>query len=329
MKSREVVLSAKDLRVTFPMRGRELVAVDGVSLEVYEGETVALVGESGSGKSTTALALIRAIPIDGGEVRFLGQDITNLREKDLISARRQMQMIFQDPYSSLDPLMSVQEIIAEPLRAHGLQNVAAERVPELLSAVGLSSDSASRRPAQFSGGQRQRISIARALALQPKLIIADEPVSALDVSIQAQIVNLLQDVQQEFQMSYLIIAHDLGLVNHIADRVLVMYLGRIVEEGTADQITWEPRHPYTVSLLSASPGDAHLRQYRITLRGEPPSPIDRPTGCPFHPRCPIATDRCASETPQLLEIGDGRKVACHFPGVMEPPLIENEVLDRK
>ncbi|MFA5919218.1 MAG: ABC transporter ATP-binding protein [Candidatus Nanopelagicaceae bacterium] len=308
--------------MTFPVAGRQLVAVDGVSLEVREGETVALVGESGSGKSTTALALIRAIPIDSGELRFLGQDITNLREKDLFSARRQMQMVFQDPYSSLDPRMTVQEIITEPLRAHGMQEIAEQRVSELLAAVGLSPDHSSRKPDQFSGGQRQRIAIARALALRPRLIIADEPVSALDVSIQAQIVNLLQDVQREFRMSYLIIAHDLGLVNHIADRVIVMYLGRIVEEGTADQITWEPKHPYTVSLLSASPGDAHLRKNRIILGGEPPSPIDRPSGCPFHPRCPIAQERCVTETPKLLEIESGRKVACHFSGVMDPPLVE-------
>ncbi|HEX7405583.1 MAG TPA: ABC transporter ATP-binding protein [Candidatus Nanopelagicaceae bacterium] len=328
MKSDEVILRAKDVSVTFPVGGRRLIAVDGVSLEVYEGETLALVGESGSGKSTTALALIRAIPIDGGEVSFLGQNITNLREKDLFSVRRQMQMVFQDPYSSLDPRMTVRQIITEPLRAHGMQKKAEERVPELLAAVGLSPESSSRKPDQFSGGQRQRIAIARALALRPRLIIADEPVSALDVSIQAQVVNLLQDVQREFQMSYLIIAHDLGLVNHIADRVIVMYLGRIVEQGTADQITWEPQHPYTVSLLSASPGDAHLRKNRIVLGGEPPSPIDRPSGCPFHPRCPIATERCTTETPILLAIGDGRKVACHFPGAMDPPLVEIQANDR-
>jgi ABC-type dipeptide/oligopeptide/nickel transport system ATPase component len=272
------------------------------------------------------LAIIRAIPIDSGTVTFLGEDITHLKERDLKAARRNVQMVFQDPYSSLDPRMTVTQIISEPLRAHGLGGEAAERVPELLHAVGLSSDSAQRRPAQFSGGQRQRISIARALALRPKLIIADEPVSALDVSIQAQIVNLLEDVQREFQMSYLIIAHDLGLVNHIADRVIVMYLGRIVEEGSADDITWTPQHPYTVSLLSAAPGEPHLRKGRITLKGEPPSPIDRPSGCPFHPRCPIATDLCATDAPPLVEIAPSRKVACHFPGQMEPPLVETSTL---
>jgi oligopeptide/dipeptide ABC transporter ATP-binding protein len=312
-----LLLQAENLRVTFRSRGRRLHAVDGVDVSVSKGETVALVGESGSGKSTVALTLMRAHPTESGRIVFDGVDITRAGEAALKPVRRRMQMVFQDPYSSLSPRLRVHDIIAEPLRAHGIE--IAGRVQHLLAAVGLAPDAADRMPAEFSGGQRQRIAIARALALEPSLLIADEPVSALDVSIQAQIVNLLRDIQERLGIAYLVIAHDLAFVHQIADRVVVMYLGQVVEEGTTDEVIGAPQHPYTVALISAAPAVA-ARSARIVLQGEPPSPIDRPSGCRFHPRCPIARPRCAVDTPVLEESGAGRRSACFYPGELPSPL---------
>lgn len=306
------LLQAQDLRVTFRVGGRALHAVDGVSLSVGRGQTVALVGESGSGKSTVALTLMREHEPEAGRILFDGTDITHTAQRALKPVRRRMQMIFQDPYSSLDPRMSVRRIIAEPLRAHGIgeRRKIAAQVAGLLEDVGLPPDAADRLPSQFSGGQRQRIAIARALALEPDLLVADEPVSALDVSIQAQIVNLLADIQRDRGISYLVISHDLALVHHIADVVAVMYLGRIVEQGEARAVVAAPRHPYTAALISAA---APLPRERVVLRGDPPSPINRPTGCAFHPRCPAAQARCAVESPPLVQVAPGASVACFYP----------------
>jgi len=317
------LLEARDLSVGFRTRGGRVHAVDRVSLSVGRGETVGLVGESGSGKSTLALTIMRAHRPDGGTIRFDGRDIGQLSPAAMKPIRRRLQMIFQDPYASLDPRMTVGRILAEPLKAHrwGDRTAIRARVADLLDAVGLPSDAVERLPAQFSGGQRQRIAIARAIALEPDMIVADEPVSALDVSIQAQIVNLLRDIQERLDNAFLVIAHDLALVHQIADRIVVMYLGRVVEEGTADDIVERPQHPYTVALLSATPTpDVAQRRQRVILAGDPPSPIDRPAGCPFHPRCPIAEDRCRMETPDLTAHGPGRgRVACFFPGRLPPP----------
>lgn len=317
------LLEATDLRVTFRAPGgRKLHAVDTISIGVKPRETVGLVGESGSGKSTVALTLMRAHEPESGQIIFDGLDITHLSEKQLLPIRRKLQVVFQDPYSSLDPRMSVRRIVAEPLKAHryGNRSVINDRVDELLEQVGLPLDAAQRLPAQFSGGQRQRIAIARSLALEPMALIADEPVSALDVSIQAQIVNLLRGLQDRLNIAFLVIAHDLALVHQICDRIVVMYLGEAVEEGPADDVVGHPQHPYTVALLSATPvpvvgGDAE----RILLTGDPPSPIHRPTGCRFHPRCPIAQERCKKDKPPLVEYAPGRKVSCFFAGQMDPP----------
>ena len=311
------LLTAQDVHVGFRIAGRRLHAVDGVSLHVSAGETVGLVGESGSGKSTLALTLMRMYEPDRGRIVFQGQDITHLPQRRL-THRRALQMVFQDPYASLDPRMTVGRIVAEPLRAHGERGGVKERVAELLEQVGLPASAARRMPAQFSGGQRQRIGIARALALRPKMLIADEPVSALDVSLQAQIVDLLEDIQQKTGIAYLVVAHDLALVHHIADRVLVMYLGRVVESGPADEVIATPQHPYTAALLSATPTDR--RRERIVLRGDPPSAVHRPTGCHFHPRCPIAQPKCAVEPPPLVQVAPGRLAACHYAGEVLPPL---------
>ena len=315
------LLQASDLEVRFDTPKGILHALDGVSIEVARGETVGLVGESGSGKSTLAMTLMRAIDPDGGRILFDGQDITHLKPKALKPVRRRLQMIFQDPYASLDPRMTVGRIIAEPLKAHksGTRAEIAARVTALIDAVGLPPDAAERLPAQFSGGQRQRIAIARAIALEPNLVIADEPVSALDVSIQAQIVNLLRDIQERLGIAYLVVAHDLALVHQIANRIVVMYLGRVVEEASADDLIDAPQHPYTVALLSAQPTTDQDGRSRLVLKGDPPSPIDRPAGCPFHPRCPIARARCATETPNLTGISDGRRVACFYPGELAVP----------
>ncbi|MGH3682817.1 MAG: ABC transporter ATP-binding protein [Natronosporangium sp.] len=314
------LLSAEGLHVTFRVNGLPLVAVDGLSLDVHRGETVALVGESGSGKSTVALTVMGAHRPDAGRITFDGTEIGRLPERALVPVRRRMQMVFQDPYASLDPRMTVGRIVAEPLRVHriGRRGAVAGRVAELLDAVGLARELAGRLPAQLSGGQRQRVAIARALALEPELLIADEPVSALDVSIQAQIVNLLRELQRERTMGYLLISHDLALVHHLADRVVVMYLGAVVESGGAEELVSSPLHPYTAALLSATPvADADaVRRERIVLRGEPPSAIHRPAGCAFHPRCPIADERCAVEPPPLTHRPDGRAVRCFYPGMV-------------
>jgi oligopeptide/dipeptide ABC transporter ATP-binding protein len=310
------VMSAEHVSVRFAVGRRTLTAVDDVSVTLHQGRTVALVGESGSGKSTLAMAMMRATVPDEGRITFRGQDITHLPERRLKPLRQHFQMVFQDPYASLDPRMTVGRVIAEPLRAHGLGNREARqaRVAEVLGQVGLPASAARRYPAQFSGGQRQRISIARALAARPSVIIADEPVSALDVSIQAQIVSLLGDIQQAEDLAYLVIAHDLALVHHISDRVVVLYLGRVMEEGPTEAVVAAPQHPYTAALLSATPTPDDPQRERIVLSGEPPSPIARPTGCVFHTRCPIARPKCAVETPALEPAGGERTVACFFPG---------------
>ena len=317
LESRTPIVSADSISVVFQSGRSQLAAVVNVSLDIHAGQTVALVGESGSGKSTLAMAVMRARPLRHGRLLFNGQDITRLREGRWGEYRRQVQMVLQDPYSSLDPRMTVERIIAEPLRAHRFGDRAAqrERVQELLAAVGLDPAVMGRRPAQFSGGQRQRIAIARALALEPRVVIADEPVSALDVSIQAQIVHLLQSLQRDRGMAYLLVSHDLPLVHRLADRVAVMYLGRVVETGTTEEVVRHPQHPYTAALLSAAPSIGRPpNRERIVLAGSPPSPIARPTGCEFHPRCPVARTRCRSEAPPLVTVPPGRSVACFYPG---------------
>ena len=314
-------LRIDDLVKEYPIgsgRRRSIVrAVDGVSLRVRRGETLALVGESGSGKTTTALCALALERPTSGEVWIDGREVTGMPPKELRSLRRQAQYIFQDPFASLNPRMSVREIVREPLDIHRVGDGAGRdaRVAELLGLVGLAGDAAARSPHQFSGGQRQRIGIARALALSPGLLVCDEPVSALDVSVQAQVINLLMDLQDEHGLAYLFIAHDLAVVRQIAHRVAVMYLGRIVEEGAADEICAHPRHPYTVALMSAAPTrpGRGVHRERIVLTGDPPSPIDPPSGCAFHTRCWKAVDTCRTVRPPLIELDPGHAVACHFP----------------
>ncbi|TGD96151.1 ABC transporter ATP-binding protein [Methylobacterium nonmethylotrophicum] len=290
-------------------------AVDGVSLRIAVGETLAVVGESGCGKSTLARLALRLIEPSGGTIRVEGRDVTRDGRAALRPLRRQMQVIFQDPFASLNPRMSVEEILAEPMLVHGIGDAAsrAARVRELLGLVGLASYHADRFPHEFSGGQRQRIGIARALALSPKLIVCDEPVSALDVSIQAQVVNLLKDLQAEFGLAYLFISHGLAVVKHMADRVAVMYLGQVVETAPAKVLYANPRHPYTQALLSAAPvPDPTRRNARPALDGDVPSPMNPPPGCRFHTRCTVAQARCREEAPGLRPIGAGHEAACHF-----------------
>lgn len=294
-----------------------LKAVDGISFEIKSGETLGLVGESGCGKSTTGKLLLRLVEPDSGEVYFDGKQVTGISSRDLTALRRDMQMIFQDPYSSLNPRMRVGEIIGEPLVVHDLAKGkdVREQVVTLMNKVGLSPEHYDRYPHEFSGGQRQRIGIARTLAIRPRLVVADEPVSALDLSIQAQIVNLLKDLQQEFGLTYLFISHDLGIIEHVCDRVAVMYLGRIVEVTTAELLYKKPCHPYTEALLNAIPfPDPNRHRDRQLLGGEIPSPINPPSGCHFHPRCPYAQDICRQEYPPLIECGTGHQAACHFSG---------------
>lgn len=320
----ETVLEVKKLSKYFPIRGgllRRVVghvkAVDQVSFSIKQGETFGLVGESGCGKSTTGRTILRLLEPTGGQVLFEGRDIAQLSRRSMRKVRRDLQMVFQDPFASLNPTMTAGELIEEPLRVHGLYTKAErrEKVREMMETVGLDSAYLQRYPHEFSGGQRQRIGIARALSLRPKLIIADEPVSALDVSIQSQILNLMEDLQEQFGLTYIFIAHDLSVVKHISDRVGVMYLGRMVEVAPKKELYGHPAHPYTEALLSAVPvpNPRHKRE-RIVLSGNVPSPANPPAGCAFHPRCPKAFDRCRQERPELIHLGREHYVACHLYG---------------
>ena len=326
-RAAEVLLEVRNLKKHFPIQrgvfrrtAGYVRAVDGVDFSLRTGETLGLVGESGCGKTTTGRLVLRAIEATAGEVLFRRADgemvdITTLSKEEMIALRREMQIIFQDPFSSLNPRMTVSDIVAEPLVIHRVASGAAlkERVRELLESVGLKVQHLNRYPYAFSGGQRQRIGIARALALRPRLIVADEPVSALDVSIQAQVLNLLEDLQDELGLTYLFIAHDLSVVEHISDRVAVMYLGKIVETGDARTLYERPRHPYTEALLSAIPiADPDHRKERIVLSGDVPSPSEPPSGCSFHPRCRYAQPICSQQEPELTPVRSGRAAACHF-----------------
>ncbi len=314
------LLQVKGLKKYFPVRRGVLSrtvgylkAVDDVSFEIREGETLGLVGESGCGKTTVGRSILRLIEPTSGEVLFRGKSVTDLRPREMRALRRRMQIIFQDPYSSLNPRMTVGGMLDEALKIHSLARgeQAKRRAGELLELVGLAPEHARRYPHEFSGGQRQRIGIARALAVSPDLIVADEPVSALDVSIQAQIINLLQDLQERLSLTYLFIAHDLSVVEHISDRVAVMYLGKLVETGSAEDLYGLPKHPYTQALLSAVPvPDPGGKSRRIVLRGDVPSAADPPPGCPFHPRCPIAIPECADSFPEPRRFGNGHLAWC-------------------
>jgi peptide/nickel transport system ATP-binding protein len=316
----EPLLQVRDVKTHFPVRGGLLgrvrgtvKAVDGVSFEVRRGETLGLVGESGCGKSTLGRTLLRLIDPTAGSIRFEGQELTGLSQRELRPLRRRMQLIFQDPYASLNPRMTVRDIVGEPFAIHGLARgrEREDKVLALLELLGLPREAMERYPHEFSGGQRQRIGIARSIAMRPDLVIADEPISALDVSIQAQIVNLLVDLQRELKLTYIFIAHDLKIVEYISTRVAVMYLGKIVELADAAELYRRPRHPYTQALLSAVPvPDPDHKKTRIILQGDVPSPLAPPPGCAFHPRCPHAFERCRRETPPLYDLGNGHTAAC-------------------
>ncbi len=315
----EPIVETRGLGKYFPVRrgawGRVrgwVRAVEDVSLQVWPGETLGVVGESGCGKTTLGRLMLRLLDATSGAAYFQGRNLADLDGRELRSLRRHMQMVFQDPYSSLNPRMRVRSLLGEGPRIHGIvEGRMSARVAELLERVGLPASAASRYPHEFSGGQRQRIGIARALAVNPAFVVADEPVSALDVSVQGQIVNLLQDIQRDLGLTYLFIAHDLGVIRHVADRVAVMYLGRIVELATRDQLFGSPSHPYTRALMAAVPvPDPAARRQRVVLGGDVPSPARVPVGCAFHPRCPEARDRCRREVPGLVDPGDGRRVAC-------------------
>jgi oligopeptide transport system ATP-binding protein len=332
MAKGDPLLQVTDLVKHFPIRSgividREVArvrAVDGVSLTLNEGETLGLVGESGCGKSTLCRAILQLTPPTSGSVTFLGEELVGRSRRELRPVRRQMQMIFQDPFASLNPRKRVGQIVGDQLDLHGIARGAElkRRVQDLLDRVGLRPEHYNRYPHEFSGGQRQRIGIARALALQPKLIVADEPVSALDVSVQAQIINLLKDLQDEFGLSYLFVAHDLGVVRHVSDRVAVMYLGKIVEKSGTEGLYRKPHHPYSNALLSAVPiPDPKLNaaRERLVLEGDPPSPIDPPPGCSFHTRCPWCTEVCTTDEPVLAELDPGHVAACHHPRNLTEP----------
>jgi peptide/nickel transport system ATP-binding protein len=318
LKARNVTKQFRVGNSVIPGENKTVHAVDSVSLDVWRGETLGLVGESGCGKSTLGRCLVRLYEITDGRIEFEGNDISTLGTRALRPIRRRMQMVFQDPYSSLNPRRRVADLLAEPLKVHGRRSRSeiADRVAELMRLVELQPDHLRRFPHEFSGGQRQRIGIARALALEPSLVVADEPVSALDVSIQAQIVNLFADLQERLGLTYVFIAHDLSVVRQVSTRTAVMYLGSIVESGPTEEIFQTPRHPYSEALISAVPvadlDQAKARQ-RIVLQGDVPSPINPPSGCRFHPRCRYATERCRVERPKLAPLDDGRLVACHHP----------------
>ncbi|MGH2778679.1 MAG: ABC transporter ATP-binding protein [Actinomycetota bacterium] len=320
------LVAVEDLKVYFPIKSGlvfdrhvgDVKAVDGVSFDIKKGETLGLVGESGCGKTTVGRTILRLYDPTEGRIMFDGNDIQTLSQRDLRKLRGRMQMVFQDPYSSLNPRQAVGNLIAEPLKVHGIATGrdARRRVEKLLDVVGLPTSAAGRYPHEFSGGQRQRIGLARALALNPDLIVADEPVSALDVSIQAQMVNLLEELQTEFDLTYLFIAHDLAVVRHISDRIAVMYLGKIVEVASADELYVSPRHPYTMALLSAVPipdPEIEATRERILLKGDLPSPANPPSGCRFHTRCPFKqAQRCDTDDPELRTLSDGHVAACHY-----------------
>ena len=326
LDSAKPLLKVESLQVHFPVHKgiifekqvATIRAVDSVSFTLRRGETLGLVGESGCGKSTTGLAVLRMLEPTGGRIEFEGQDITHASKAEMRPLRRRMQMVYQDPFGSLNPRMKVRDIIGEPLEVHGLagdKSAYQDRIAELMRTVGLLPEMADRYPHEFSGGQRQRIGIARALALEPSLIICDEPVSALDVSIQAQVVNVFVELQQRLGLAYLFIAHDLAVVRHVSDRIAVMYLGRIVEIAARDEIYRQPLHPYTQALLAAVPvADPVIeaQRQRITVSGEVPSAMNPPSGCAFHTRCPLATSRCREEIPTLRDTGAGRAVSCHL-----------------
>ena len=323
MVAEEKLLEVKNLKKYFPVKAgvfRKTVAhvkaVDDVSFAIKKGETLGLVGESGCGKSTTGRTILRLLEASAGKIIFDGKDVLSMDKKELRSIRKEMQIIFQDPYASLNPRMTVADIVGEPLDIHNLvsnKKEKKEKVKELLNDVGLLPEQMRRYPHEFSGGQRQRIGVARALAVDPKLIIADEPVSALDVSIQAQVINLLQDLQDKFDLTYLFIAHDLSVVKHISDRIAVMYLGKIVELTDKKELFDNTLHPYTQSLLSAIPiADPTYEKDRILLEGDVPSPVDPPSGCRFHPRCPEAMEICKEKEPVFKDYGNGHFAACHL-----------------